>query len=151
MKDDIRIKTAIKLLYDGALTFCALNENGGEILKSRDRGVKPLVSLIDSGVKLIGFCAADKVIGKAAAFLYVILEPDFVYADVISEKAYDVFKVSGIEVSFGKKVEAIRNRTNTGFCPMETAVEDISDPYEALIAIRKKMDDLSGGKKQINK
>ena len=35
-----------------------------------------------------------------------------------------------------KEVEAIRNRTNTGFCPMETAVWSISDPGEALTAIR---------------
>jgi hypothetical protein len=30
-----------------------------------------------------------------------------------------------------KEVEAIRNRTNTGFCPMETAVWNIDSPEDA--------------------
>lgn len=36
-------------------------------------------------------------------------------------------------------VKEIHNRTNTGMCPMEEAVEKITDPDEGLIAIKKKL------------
>ena len=37
------------------------------------RGVAPLLALLDSGTDVGGFSAADKVVGKAAAFLYLRL------------------------------------------------------------------------------
>ena len=37
---------------------------------------------------------------------------------------------------------AIRNRTDTGFCPMESAVWDISDPHEAKAALERKISEM---------
>lgn len=42
---------------------------GSTIYISTERGVKPLIDRIDDGTDLQGFSAADKVVGKAAAFL----------------------------------------------------------------------------------
>lgn len=115
------------------------------IFTSTDRGVKPLLQWVNERKDFIGFCAADKVVGKAAAYLYVLLKVEAVYAKIISVPAAHVLEEHGIEVFFSEKVDAIHNRTHTGFCPMETAVWDIDNPEEALVAIRNKASELSNG------
>ena len=118
--------------------------SGDQVLTSRLRGVKPLLTWLDEGLDLKGFTAADKVVGKAAAFLYVLLGVKEVYAQVMSQPANAVLEAHGIPNGCEEEVPAIRNRTNTGFCPMETAVWEISDPQEALTAIRQKAKELNG-------
>ena len=109
-----------------------------KIYTSKERGVKPLLTWLEDGVEMKGASASDKVVGKAAAFLYVKLQIKEIYAGVISKPACAVFKEHGITVQYGEKVDAIRNRMNTGFCPMETAVLDIEDADVAIIAIKEK-------------
>lgn len=41
---------------------------GEEIVFSLDRGVKPLVAFIESKKDFVGFCCADKVVGKEPRF-----------------------------------------------------------------------------------
>jgi len=43
-------------------------------------------------------------------------------------------------------VLAIRNRTDTGFCPMESAVWDISDPCEAKAALERRISEMMAKK-----
>ncbi len=135
------LEKAKKLLCDEGLTCCFTD--GERIYKSCERGVRPLLSYLDEGIDPFGLCAADKVVGKAAAFLYVLLGIKCVYAQVISEKALEVFKKYSVDISYAKLVPAIRNRTNTGFCPMETAVENIDDPLCALESVKKKLKELN--------
>jgi len=113
---------------------CVLVKGDSRIF-SRERGVKPLVSLLQSGTDLRGFRAADKVVGKATAFLYCLLEVDAVYTPVISTAALNVLRSHGIHVEFALETDFIWNRRLTGPCPMETAVRDISNPGEAWEAI----------------
>lgn len=110
-----------------------------KIYTSKERGVKPLLAWLEDGVDMKGASASDKVVGKAAAFLYVKLQIKEVYAGVISAPACAVLEQCGITVQYGQKVDAIRNRANTGFCPMETAVLDIEDTDAALTAIKEKV------------
>lgn len=123
---------------------CVLQKDN-TVYTSKERGVKPLLVWVNESKDFTGFCAADKVVGKAAAYLYVLLKVKAVYAKIISVPAAHVLEEHGIEVFFGEKVDAIHNRTNTGFCPMETAVWDIDNPEEALVAIRNKASELSNG------
>ena len=109
------------------------------IYTSKERGVKPLLTWLEDGEDMQGASAADKVVGKAAAFLYVKLQIKEVYAGVISTPACAVLEQCGITVQYGQKVDAIRNRANTGFCPMETAVLGIEDADAALAAIKTKL------------
>ena len=99
------------------------------------RGVRPLLELYRSGQDLRGFSAADKVVGKAAAFLYRLMGIKALYAGVVSTPALAVLR--DIPVEFAVEVPAIQNRTQTGLCPMETAVWDIDDPEKALPAIER--------------
>lgn len=101
------------------------------------RGVQPLVEWLSAGTDLHGFSAADKVVGKATAFLYVLAGVKEVYAPVMSEKARDVFMEYGIGFECKEVVDAIINRTGTGICPMEHAVTEIETPEEAYLAVRR--------------
>lgn len=107
---------------------------------STHRGVRPLLDLLETNVS--GFCAADKVVGKATALLYCLLNVKAIHAQVISQAALQVLKGRGIAVTWDSQVEYIRNRAGDGRCPMEQATEHIDDPRQALIAIEKKLKEL---------
>lgn len=138
MKSDL--KRAAELLGGGAYT-CVLCR-GEETVFCTERGVKPLLGLIDGGKDWKGSSAADKVVGKAAAFLYVLLGVAEVYAPVMSKAAVRVLRENGIEPRYDTLTEHIINRAGTGLCPMEAAVAELSDPSEALRAIRKRLSEL---------
>jgi hypothetical protein len=109
--------------------------NGQIILTDKRRGVRPLLDLLEGDANVAGFAAADKVVGKAAAYLYCLLNIKCLYAQVISQPALDVLTKTGIQIEYGQLVPAIQNRTKDGFCPMESAVLKINTPEEALRAI----------------
>ncbi len=117
--------------------------NGDIVLTDYRRGVKPLLELLNGELKFFDFSAADKVVGKAAAFLYCLLKVKNIYAGVLSQPALEVLTRYGIPVSYGTLVPAIENRTKTGFCPMESAVWDIHTPEEALKVIQQTVERLS--------
>lgn len=127
------LSKARQLLETGSYTcvFC----RGDTLLTDNRRGILPLLDLLRSGQDLRDFSAADKVVGKAAAFLYRLMGIKALYAGVISTPALAVLKE--IPVEFAAEVPAIANRSRTGFCPMETAVWDIDDPENALPAIER--------------
>ena len=104
-----------------------------------ERGVKPLLHWLDDGLDTAGFSAADRVVGRATAFLYCLLGVKAVYARVMSRPAMEVLEVNGITAKAGQLVDGIINRKGTGPCPFEAAVMHIQEPEEALTAIRKNL------------
>ncbi len=135
------MEEACKILEENGYT-CVLRK-GETVHTATERGVKPLVRWLTEGLDAKGFCAADKVVGKATAYLYVLLGVKEVYAHIMSVSAAEVLTRHGITVSQGRLVENIINRQKTGICPFEAAVLDIHTPEEALTAIRGKMAELN--------
>ncbi len=134
------MEAARKILEENGYT-CVLRK--GDILyTATERGVKPLVRWLTEGTQVRGFSAADKVVGKATAYLYVLLGVKEVYAHIMSISARDVLTRHGIAAAPGKLVENIINRRGDGICPFEAAVLDIHTPEEALAAIRSKMEEM---------
>lgn len=109
-----------------------------QIYTATARGVRPLVDWLDSGQDFRGYCAADKVVGRATAFLYVLLGVRAVHARVMSTPARQALEENGIHASCDQQVSGIINRAGTGPCPFEEAVLEIAAPQDALTAIRKK-------------
>ena len=136
------LEKARELMLSGNYTAALCR--GEESMTSTKRGVKPLLDWIDEGKKLAGWTAADRVVGKAAAFLYVLLGVERVWALVMSTKAKTVLESHGIEALCDTEVETIENRTRDGFCPMETAVWDIDDPVEAKATVIVRLRELNG-------
>ena len=125
---------AKKLLKAGKYT-CVLCK-GEQVYTSCRRGVAPLLDWLEQGNDYTGFCAADKVVGRAAAFLYQMMGVTRLYAEVVSQLALEVLEQSGIACEYGQLVPAIRNRSGDGFCPMESAVRELNEPEKALAAIK---------------
>ena len=136
------LERAKALLSEKGLTCAIVKENFA--FEEKSRGVKPLLTLLERGDCPKGASAADRVVGKAAAYLYVLLGVKDVYALVVSDLAAGVFERFGIGFTYEKRVPMIRNRTDTGFCPMESAVLAVDDPSKAPEAIRKKLAELAG-------
>ena len=113
-----------------------------ETLISDERGVKPLLGLLSDKKDMSSFSAADKIVGRAAAFLYVLLGVKEVYAEVLSKKAKPVFERYGITVFSGTETDEIINRDKTGICPMEKAVENTENPEEARRKIEETLEKL---------
>ena len=130
-----------EILKSGEYTLVLFD--GKTLLADTKRGVKPLLDLLDRETDLSRFSAADKVVGKAAAFLYVLLNVREIYADVISTHALSVLEEHKIPVVYGTLTDKIKNRAGTGFCPMETAVLDEDNPENALRKIRGKAKELA--------
>ena len=122
------LEHARQCLQSGNYT-CVLCK-GKTVHTSTERGVKPLLRWIASGEDFSGFSAADKVVGKGAAFLYVRLGVKAVYATVISKSAWQV-------------LQNIINRKGDGICPFEAAVLEIEDAQVAYGAICRKMDEMT--------
>lgn len=127
-------------LAEGTYT-CVLCK-GEKIYTSESRGVKPLVSWYMNGAGFKEYSAADKVVGKATAFLYRLLGVSAVYAGVISRQAIRVLSEAGISVEYGTLVDNIINRRGDGICPFEAAVLETEDEQEAYLLILDKMREL---------
>ena len=117
--------------------FTCVFRKGEQELTDTRRGVRPLLELLKSGEDFTGFSVADKVVGKASALLYCLLKVKRVYAPVISRPALGVLESRGIACEYDRLVEGIRNRTNTGPCPMEAATASLTDPAQAPEVLEK--------------
>ena len=138
MSENLSAK-ALGYLQDGYT--CAICK-GERALLSKERGVKPLLAWLDGKADCEKGVAADKVVGKAAAYLYVLLGVARVHALVMSEGAEEVLRRFSVEYTYAEKVPAVRNRTGDGFCPMEQAVWTIDEPTAAYAAICRKREEL---------
>ena len=135
------LSKAKTILESGGYT-CVFT-NGTTVYTSTLRGVKPLVQFVESRSMPSGLSAADKVVGKATAYLYVLLRVREIYAQVISEPAAEVLQAKGIHVQYGKMVPNIINRKGDGICPFEAAVMEITDPVMAYDAILHNMQEMN--------
>ncbi len=115
---------------------------GEKIYFSRKTGVSPLIGWIDEKEDLCGFSAADKIVGKASALLFVLCKITSVYACVISTSAIDILNKNNIYYEYSQSVEYIRNRTDTGLCPMEETLKDTEDPIVAFGLLKKKIEEM---------
>lgn len=130
MKD---LNKAKSLLKQGNFTCVILKEE--KLYTSDLRGVKPLLEFYKNGTDINGFSAADKVVGKATAFLYVLLGIKEIFALVISRPALEVLRNNEIYIEYETLTDNIINRKGDGICPFEMAVMEITSHTEALKAI----------------
>lgn len=135
---------AKEVLAEGDYT-CVLCKDD-VIYTSKERGVKPLLALLDSETDLSGFSAADKIVGNGAAYLYVLLGVSEVYAPIMSEAAVKTLARNLISIDCGKVVDYIVNRTGDGICPMEEATLDAVSPEDALTKIKERLAQLAVSK-----
>lgn len=108
------------------------------IWSSQERGIRPLLLAIGQKVDMAGATCFDRLVGMAAAFLFVKMKIGSISAPVFSKGAVELLKRYGIAFDAGEIVPEIRNRANTGVCPMEQTVQkientDVEGAYQALV------------------
>lgn len=120
----------------------------GEWFTGDGRGISPMMKLIGEGRNLSGFSAADVIVGKAAAMLFVKAGIVAVHGVVMSQSGKAFLEKSGVFCSFDTLTGKIVNRKGDGICPMEQAVdgiEDVEEGYQALAQRLKEMKPPSRG------
>lgn len=114
------------------------------IFVSKERGIKPLLEVLNADMGAGNAAVADKVVGKAAAFLYELMGIGALFAQTISSPALEILERAGILVEYENLVPCILNRTNTGNCPMETAVWEVNDARQARKILEEKVKGVKG-------
>lgn len=134
------LEKAIAILKTSDKTLVLVK--GDEVITFEARGVKPLLELIDSGIDYKDYSFADKVIGRASGFLYQILGVRNIYTNIISKGALSLLD-GHVNIEYLEVVENIINRKGDDICPMEKATTGITNKEEALVAIRKRLEELN--------
>lgn len=116
LKDELNDRVNLAVIFDS-----------GERFSSDAKGIFDLLNIAKTPHSLQNAVAADKIVGRAAAFLYCRCNVKYLYAETLSEGGEKILKDNGISYSFGSLAPAIMNRTGTGICPMDDAVKDIDD------------------------
>ena len=115
----MNMEKLIQLLHEEQYS-CVIRHKR-KIYVFEQRGVADLYNLLKQTPWILqGAHIADKVVGKAAAALMILGQVKQLYADVISEPAWEILQEAAIKVEFRLKVPLIKNRTQTGWCPLET-------------------------------
>ncbi|MCQ2449896.1 MAG: DUF1893 domain-containing protein [Clostridia bacterium] len=133
------LEKAKDLLTDGVSCVAV---RGEDIKISHQTGIAPFMNYIAQGVDLKGYSVADKIVGKAAALLFVKCGIVSVYAVVLSEAGRDVLQQNGIAVSYGELCDNIINRKGDDICPMEKTVLEVDDPEVAYPLLRQTIERL---------
>lgn len=115
----------ILLEKNASLVVCYKNGDIKEYYQDRIKDIKSI--LMEDKNLLKEAIIADKVIGKVAASILTVAGVKEIYADIISKFAIPVLEKNNIKYQYNKKVEYIKNKDNTGMCPMENKYKDQTD------------------------
>jgi len=115
----------------------AVVKNGKLIFKSHEKGIKPIYTLAVKVEDVKGSSLADRVIGKGAAMICKYIGVKEVYGSLISEAAAEVLNMADIKFSYEEICPYIRNRDNTGICPIEKLSLETEDVHELLYKIER--------------
>ena len=122
-----KLKEIKEILHkkDASLVVCYENGEIKEYYQDRIKDIKDILKENEDALK--GATIADKVIGKVAGSILAVAGVKEIYAEVISEFAIPVLERNNIKYEYQKKVDYIRNKDNTGMCPMENKYKDEID------------------------
>lgn len=119
--------------------------HGGEVrYAARGRGIGPAYDACSLGY-LAGAEVYDRIVGRAAALLFLRGGVKSVYAHVMSEGAKALLEPE-VPISHTVLTARILNREGTGPCPMDAAVATTSDPEEAFLRVGETLRALRAGK-----
>lgn len=134
MKSDL--KAARELLENEDLKIAAIRD-GIPVLKGNRKSVLDLMDLLNNRPNdLQGACAADRIVGSAAALLFIHGGISALYARTLSAGALKILENAKIETVYDKLVDFIANRAGDGMCPLESLCRNVDDPAEAFRVIR---------------
>lgn len=125
----------VRLLHEKNASL-AVRSRSGAVSFHYGRGVSDLARLINKQPEILRDAeVADKVVGKGAAALMIKAGVKKVHGDVVSNAAFELFKMYGTDISYDSLVPHIINRKKDGQCPVETLCGDCTDIDELYCRI----------------
>lgn len=131
-------ETMLRLLEEKEAA-CLIYSGEKLLHRSQSIGVKPLLEFMENhpdGTGEKDLLLIDKVIGKAALLLSVLLGIGTIHTPVASSAAVEAAKTHQVKLHARDVVPYITNRKKNGMCPLEKSVLDTDDPQVALENIR---------------
>lgn len=123
-------------LLDNEQRSIVIVKDGRVIFSGDGKGVKPIYTALNElKDELRGSSVADKVIGKAAAMIYEHAAIKELSTKLISENAINVLEKTSIIYEYEKSVPYIKNRDQSGMCPVETLSLKVNNIEDLLIEI----------------
>ena len=132
------LEIAVQNLDGHSICLC----KNGELIINDGRGISPMMQLIAGNKDLNGYSAADIIVGKATAILFVKAGITCVHGRTMSESGRAYLESHGIPCTYDILTERIINRKGTDICPMEKAVADIEDTETGYEALRKRVEEM---------
>jgi len=124
----LSFEKAKQMIKDGKVS-CVIIKNDKIIRTASGQGVSPLLLIYENEPEILqDSFVVDKIIGKAAAILFVLGGVREAYGLVMSTAARTYLKARGYQADYGELIDNIANRTGDGICPLENSVLDIDDP-----------------------
>lgn len=119
-----------EILHEKKASLVVCYENGDikEYYQDRIKDIKNILKEDENALK--GAVIADKVIGKVASSILTVAGVKEIYADVMSKYAILVLEENNVKYEYLEKVDFIRNKDNTGMCPMENKYKDEKNIYK---------------------
>ena len=128
-------ETAKTNLSGHTLCLC----KNGNCIYSNLKGIAPMMNLIAEGTDLNGYSAADLIVGKAVAMLFVKCGIKSVYAQTLSNQGKAILEKYNIPYEYKTLAPYIINRAGTDVCPMEKAVSGTEDIEEAYLLLKEQL------------
>ena len=129
------IDNLIHLLHSDQ--YSCVIANNESIRTFKQPGIADLYGLLRQDAPFLqGAVIADKIVGKAAATLMILGNARRIYADVVSQPALDLLQDTNIRIDFGQLVPFIKNRTKTGWCPLESACFEVKSTQDIFSTIQ---------------
>ena len=126
------LKLARETLYNDNQKIVIVNNNK-VVYKNDGFGIKPLYNAyLNFKDDMKGASCADRVIGKAAAWIYKEAQIKELYCDIITTRAKEILQSDDIDVTFVEEVEYIENRDKSGMCPVEALAKDETE-FDSLL------------------
>lgn len=104
-------------------------------------GIKPVLSKVAKNKYYFeNYTIVDRVVGKAAAMLFIRSKIGYLHANILSLSAKKILDYYQISYSYDTLVDYIKNRNNTGMCPMEETVlnvENLDEAFQLLLEKQK--------------
>lgn len=115
---------------------CIILKDATIIYTSTKRGVAPLIDFYEQNGIQEHLIVIDRIVGKAAALLAVLIGAKTISTPIISRDAYQFLLQYDIDVQYIQIVDYIINRDHTGRCPIESSVLTINNPEEGYTKIK---------------
>ena len=133
------LETAKQRLNQRGLTL-SIVKNEKIIFESKTHGISDFLEAVERlKSKLEGSSIADRVVGKAVAFLCAYANVQAVFAETLSRSAKALLEKYGIYHEWDNLVERILDAGKTETCPFEKLAENFSDPEEAYKKLKEKL------------